>query len=400
MVRPSNHRTGLGGVARSAVPAQDRLHPGGHLPGAERLGDVVVGTDPQAHELVDLLGAGGDQDDVHVAEGPHLAQHLKPVNAGQHHVKQHQVGRVLPHLADRRFPVGGLGHGEPFRFQVSAQHGTDVRFIVDNEHLAHRSPQIRLRPAAARGTRRGRTFTVASHEHPSLPHIGPRALRHQDQDEGARQMKLNRRQALAAVAATGVASGALAFGGVALASTSSARSPAAATAAVAAAPAATATPQPASGRCDGGPGGRRLRVRHAGGAAGHEGRRGVPGAQPGPAAQPAQVGQVAGRRGHGAGKVGLRAEERDPRGRDEPDQREHHAQRRAEGDPDQRAEEPPRRDRERDLPGRPGHRRGTGGRAGPGVAPAGCRPGCEQEARRRGAESPTHPRAPEGPDQG
>jgi len=68
-------------------------------------------------------------------------------------------------------------------------------------------------------------------------------------------MKLNRRQALAAVAATGVASGALAFGGVALASTSSARSPAAAAAAVAATPAVTATPQPASGRCDGGPGG-------------------------------------------------------------------------------------------------------------------------------------------------
>ena len=68
-------------------------------------------------------------------------------------------------------------------------------------------------------------------------------------------MKLNRRQALAAVAAAGVTSGALAFGGVALASTSSARSPAAATAAVAATPAVTATPQPASGRCDGGPGG-------------------------------------------------------------------------------------------------------------------------------------------------
>lgn len=66
-------------------------------------------------------------------------------------------------------------------------------------------------------------------------------------------MKLNRR-ALAAVAATGVASGALAFGGVALASNSSAQSPATTTAAAAATPAATAT-QPASGGCEGGPGG-------------------------------------------------------------------------------------------------------------------------------------------------
>ena len=67
-------------------------------------------------------------------------------------------------------------------------------------------------------------------------------------------MKLNRR-ALAAVAATGVASGALAFGGVALASGNSTQSAAATTAAAAAAPAATATPQPGSGWCHGGPGG-------------------------------------------------------------------------------------------------------------------------------------------------
>lgn len=77
-------------------------------------------------------------------------------------------------------------------------------------------------------------------------------------------MKLNRRT-LAAVAATGVTSGALAFGGVALASTGSAHSPAAATtspaaattavaaaAATATAPAATPT---SPGGCDGGPGG-------------------------------------------------------------------------------------------------------------------------------------------------
>lgn len=65
-------------------------------------------------------------------------------------------------------------------------------------------------------------------------------------------MKLNRRT-LAAVAATGVASGALAFGGVALASTNSAQSPTTAATAVAATPA--ATPTPASGWCDRGPGG-------------------------------------------------------------------------------------------------------------------------------------------------
>jgi hypothetical protein len=60
-------------------------------------------------------------------------------------------------------------------------------------------------------------------------------------------MKLSKRGALAAVAVTGVTSGALAFGGVTLASASAGQSPAAATVA-AATPAAT----PGSGGCAGG----------------------------------------------------------------------------------------------------------------------------------------------------
>ena len=70
-------------------------------------------------------------------------------------------------------------------------------------------------------------------------------------------MKLSKRGALAAVAVTGVTSGALAFGGVTLASASAGQSPAAATVAATATPAATPTgtqtPAPGSGECAGGP---------------------------------------------------------------------------------------------------------------------------------------------------
>jgi hypothetical protein len=67
-------------------------------------------------------------------------------------------------------------------------------------------------------------------------------------------MKLSKRT-LAAVAVTGVTSGAIAFGGATLAAASSAQSPAAATVATTT-PAATPTPAPApsSGGCVGGPG--------------------------------------------------------------------------------------------------------------------------------------------------
>jgi len=61
---------------------------------------------------------------------------------------------------------------------------------------------------------------------------------------------------LTGLAVTGVLSGALAGGGVALASTSSSHSPSATAATASVAATATATPTaPASGKCDGGPGG-------------------------------------------------------------------------------------------------------------------------------------------------
>jgi hypothetical protein len=56
-----------GGAARSA---QHHLDPGHQLAGRERFGQVVVGTYRQADQLVHLLGAGGEHDDVRIGERP------------------------------------------------------------------------------------------------------------------------------------------------------------------------------------------------------------------------------------------------------------------------------------------------------------------------------------------
>ena len=61
--------------------AQHRLHPGSDLPRAERLGDIVVGAHSQADELVHLLRAGGDEDDVDVGLGAQPPQRLDTVDA-------------------------------------------------------------------------------------------------------------------------------------------------------------------------------------------------------------------------------------------------------------------------------------------------------------------------------
>jgi hypothetical protein len=75
--------------AVSTVSAQHCLDAGGDLPGAERFGHVVIRPHAESDELVDLLGACRDEDDVGVAEGAQLPQHVEPVDAGQHHVQQH-----------------------------------------------------------------------------------------------------------------------------------------------------------------------------------------------------------------------------------------------------------------------------------------------------------------------
>ena len=86
----AEHPGGLLGVDAGhagAGPTQHGLHPGNQLTDAERLGDIVVGADGEADEPVHLVGAGGDDDDVAVAEGADLAAHLHPVHAGQAQVQ-------------------------------------------------------------------------------------------------------------------------------------------------------------------------------------------------------------------------------------------------------------------------------------------------------------------------
>ena len=94
MVTPSKREGGFLGGTDATVAAEHRLDPGGDLAWAERLGDVVIRADAQPDEFVDLLRPCGDQDDVDVAEGAQLAEHLEPVDPGHHHVQQHQVRLV------------------------------------------------------------------------------------------------------------------------------------------------------------------------------------------------------------------------------------------------------------------------------------------------------------------
>jgi hypothetical protein len=123
---------GAGGL-RAARAAQHRLDPGHQLTGAERLGQVVVRADRQPDELVHFLGPGGQHDDVGVGERAQRPADLHAVDARQHQVQDHHVGRPRAGKLQGAFPVQGDLSGEPFPAQVVGDQPGQVLLVIDHK---------------------------------------------------------------------------------------------------------------------------------------------------------------------------------------------------------------------------------------------------------------------------
>ena len=121
-----------------AVTAQHCHHPRHHLARTERLADVVVGTDVQAQQAVDLFHPRGDHDHRYVAAGAQFAAQVHAIALRQHQVQQHQVGLVarecVDHLAAIVHPFAGHAGGG----QVVAQHRGQAWLILDDQDLRGR----------------------------------------------------------------------------------------------------------------------------------------------------------------------------------------------------------------------------------------------------------------------
>ena len=81
---------------------------GPRVHGGERLHDVVVGTEFEPDHTVDLLGAGGEQHDRHVALLADRPQDGETVDAREHHV-EHDEGRDVGGQPGERLVAGWPG---------------------------------------------------------------------------------------------------------------------------------------------------------------------------------------------------------------------------------------------------------------------------------------------------
>ena len=119
---------------RAARPAQHRLHPGGELPGRERLGHVVVGAELEADDAVGLLAEGGEDDDGDGRRRPDPFAHLEAAEAGQHQVEHHQLRRVRQRPVEPGGAVGGDLDLEALPGQVAPDDLGHGGVVFDNEH--------------------------------------------------------------------------------------------------------------------------------------------------------------------------------------------------------------------------------------------------------------------------
>ena len=114
----------VGADARSELGERERLH--------EIVGRAQV---EAAHPVGDL--AAGRQHDhgqgrVH---RPDRGEHVEPVDAGEHHVEDDDVGPPVAHAVEAVLAAGGGVHGVALRGQSALKERQDQRLVLDHEDL-------------------------------------------------------------------------------------------------------------------------------------------------------------------------------------------------------------------------------------------------------------------------
>ena len=115
-------------------PAEDRLHTDGKLSEAERLGQVVVGTDREPGHLVRLLGLRGQ----HQHRGPAVPldprADLETIHPRKHQVEDHEVGTGLGVSTKGLGTVGGDDDVISLAPETGPNSFGDRVLVLDDEH--------------------------------------------------------------------------------------------------------------------------------------------------------------------------------------------------------------------------------------------------------------------------
>jgi len=132
---PNLHRPAA--ACRRLGSTEDGLDPGDERPGVERLRDVVVGTQLETDDRVDVIVAGRQHEHGGIAAATDLATDLQPVDLRQHEVQDHEIRVVAGVFRQGFLAVRGGDDGEPFLLEIEADEVDDVALVVDDEDRLH-----------------------------------------------------------------------------------------------------------------------------------------------------------------------------------------------------------------------------------------------------------------------
>ena len=119
------------------VPAEQRANASDQLARGERLREVIVGTELEANDLVDLGVARRQHQDRHVTLAPDPPADLEPVNVRQHHVEDDDLGPILAERLKSALAILGGEHFKAFLSKRVAEGMTQIRVVVDDQQSRH-----------------------------------------------------------------------------------------------------------------------------------------------------------------------------------------------------------------------------------------------------------------------
>ncbi len=112
--------------------AEDSFHARRKLAWIERLGKIIVGSQFQADDAVDILPTGGQHQHWNPALSAKPLQNLEAVQARQHHIQNNKVIAALLGVFQTRLAVMGTLDREAFPLQKLFQKAAQFDVVVDD----------------------------------------------------------------------------------------------------------------------------------------------------------------------------------------------------------------------------------------------------------------------------
>ena len=119
--------------SRSGSAAEKCPHPAAELADRERLRDVVVRPELEPEHLVELVVAGSEHDDRHLALGPEPLADLETVELRQHQVEDDEINVLRREPFECLLAVSGLKHTESVALERVGEELLNGVLVVDEE---------------------------------------------------------------------------------------------------------------------------------------------------------------------------------------------------------------------------------------------------------------------------